>query len=114
MKTITGISSQPKQQMSFVAEDGSQVSMYLEYRPQQLGWFANLTWGDWEVNGFRLVSSPNLLRQWRNIIPFGLAIISAKSTDPLNLADFSSAVSVMVFLTAADVVLVEETAFVGL
>lgn len=114
MTTVTGISSQPKQQLSFVTEDGSQVSVYLEYRPQQLGWFANMAWGSWEVNGLRLVSSPNILRQWRNIIPFGLAIISAKSTDPLNLTDFADATSVMVFLTAADVTLVEETAFVGL
>lgn len=114
MNKVAGISSQPKQQLSFVVEDGSQVALYLEYRPQQLGWFANLSWRDWELNGLRVVSSPNILRQWQNVIPFGLAIITAKDADPLNVTDFADATSTMIFLSAGDVLLVDETAFVGL
>lgn len=113
MTTITGISAQPKQQLSFVLDDGSQVSAYLEYRPQQLGWFANLAWGDWSVNGLRLVSSPNLLRQFRNVIPFGLALLTSNNADPLNVTDFSTATSVLVLLNAADVELVEASAYPG-
>lgn len=113
MNTITGISAQPKQQLSFVLDDGSQVSAYLEYRPQQLGWFLNLAWGDWSVNGLRVVSTPNLLRQWRNVIPCGLSILTQSNADPLNSTDFSTAVSVMVLLNAADVLLVEASAYPG-
>lgn len=113
MTTVTGISSQPKQQLTLVLEDGSQVSVYLEYRPQQLGWFANFSWGDWIVNGLRLVSTPNLLHSWFKLIPFGLAITTAQEADPLNPTSFASGLSTMVVLNAAEVRLVNATSYVG-
>lgn len=113
MTTITGITNQPKQQMTFVLEDGSQVLAFLEYRPQQIGWFANFSWGDWIVNGVRLVSSPNILHHWFKLIPFGLAITTAGDADPLNITDFALAVSVMTLLNSDEVKQVNSISYVG-
>lgn len=113
MTIVNGITSQPKQQLSLVLADGSTVTALIEYRPQQIGWFGNFTWGDWVSNGIRLTSSPNLLRQYRQVIPFGLAIIMANNVDPLNVTDFADGSAVVYLLNEDDVLLVEETAFPG-
>ena len=46
------------------------------YFDQNSGWyFQGLNWnnGQWQENGRRIVSHPNMLRQYRNILTFGLA-----------------------------------------
>ena len=114
MTTITGITSQPKQNLAVVLEDGSQVSIYLEYRLQQKGWFANMAWGDdWIVNGMRLVSGPNLLHHWFKLIPFGLALNTDGDADPYNVEDFATGRSVLTLLNADDVLQVNSAAFAG-
>lgn len=113
MTIVGGITSQPKQQLSLVLEDGTTVDALLEYRPQQIGWFADFTLGDWIARGVRLTSSPNLLRQYRRVIPFGLAIIMANNVDPLNVTDFSDGTATVYLLNAADVLAVEAAAFAG-
>ncbi|NDJ15399.1 MAG: hypothetical protein EBY17_30160 [Acidobacteriia bacterium] len=113
MTTLSGISAQPKQTLSFTLDDGSLVSMYLEYRPQQTGWFANFQWQDWRVDGIRLTASPNLLAQWQKRIPFGLAILTQGNVEPLNSTDFSNGICWVVVLNAADVQTVNGIAFSG-
>lgn len=113
MKIIQGIGSQAKQQFTIPLSDGTRVSAYLEYRPQQTGWFLNLTWETWTLNGLRVTASPNLLRQWQNVIPFGIAVLTSGNVEPLNNTDFSTATAVMVLLDSTDIALVNQTAFPG-
>ena len=114
MNTIFGVTSQPKQNLTLSLDDGSLVSVYLEYRTQQRGWFVNFSWGDeWKVDGMRLTSSPNFLRHWIKLIPFGLAVLTAGDADPLSITSFSSGRTTLVLLNAADVLAVEETSFKG-
>jgi len=113
MNILTGLTSHPKQQLAFTLDDGSLVTAALEYRSQQTGWFADLTWGAWRVTGLRLTTSPNILKKWQNLIPFGLAIITQNNVEPLNLPDFAEGTAVLWLLDAADVVTVNETAFAG-
>lgn len=113
MTILTGITSEPKQQLSFVLEDGSRVAMFMQYRPQQEGWFADFSLGDWEVKGLRLTASPNILVKWQKLVPFGLAIITARNVEPLNVTDFINGVVTMYLLNADDVALVNTTSFAG-
>lgn len=113
MTIVSGITSQPKQQLSLVLDDGSTVTVLMQYKPQQIGWFADFVWGTWTANGVRLTSSPNLLRQYRQILPFGLAIIMANNVDPLNVTDFSAGTATVFLLNAADVLAVEAAAYAG-
>lgn len=113
MTIVTGITSQPKQQMTLQIADGTQASFYLEYREQQTGWFWDLTWGAHTINGNRLTTFPNILRQWKNILPFGLSVVAPSGVDPLNPTDFIDGTIFLLQLTASDVVVVEQTVFPG-
>lgn len=113
MTTLTGLTSQPKQQSAFVLPDGSTVSLYLEYRQQQLGWFANVVWQGVTINGLRLTAFPNLLRQWQKILPFGLALFTKNDVEPLNLTDFEDGTATIVVLTSEDVASINASAFPG-
>lgn len=113
MKIVNGITSQPKQQMTLVLDDGSSVYLYIEYREQQAGWFANFTRGSWTLNGLRLTASPNLLQKWRNLLPFGLAILTQSNVELLDLMDFVDGTATVYQLNTTDVAAVELATFAG-
>ena len=100
---VTGISSDPAQTFSLTLEDGSSVQFTLVYRVQQLGWFYDLTWGTFVLNGQRLVTGPNMLRQYQNIIPFGLGCVTSDLGEPLNQTDFTSGYATLFLLDSAGV-----------
>lgn len=108
MTTITGITDQPNQQFNVLLPDGSQARWTLNYRAQQAGWFADMVWvrtngAQWALNGIRLVTTPNLLRQYQNLLPFGFAIFSEDNQDPTTVKAFSSGLAQLVLLTQAEV-----------
>jgi hypothetical protein len=82
MLEITCLNDDPKQQFNLLIENYDSAVIYLEYKPQQSGWFFNLTWGDFSLNSERVATSPNLLRQFKNILPFGLMITGHDSIEP--------------------------------
>ena len=102
MKVITGLTNQPKQRASLVLADGSSVFLYLEYFPQQLGWFADVAWQSWAVQGIRLTAFPNLLAQWQNVIPFGLGVVTSTGAEPLNSGDLADGTATLYLLETAD------------
>lgn len=113
MNILTGITEQPKQTTDIAMSDGTKATLVLNYRPQQLGWFYDIAWGDFILNGQRLVASPNILRSYRKLIPFGLAVLTNNGAEPLNQNDFIDGTITLILLDAADVLDVEATAFTG-
>ncbi len=104
MLTIQQVTSSPLQQQSVILPDGSTLTYTLAFVPLQYGWFfRSLTWGSWQQGSLRVVNSPNLLYQWRNLLPFGLACYSTANREPTQQQDFSSGASVLYILTAAEV-----------
>lgn len=74
------------------------------YRPIQQGWFINeLVYGDFILRGIRIVNSPNMLNQWRNKLPFGLACFTQGNREPSLQQDFSSEAAKLYVLTQAEV-----------
>ena len=61
---------------------------------------ANITF---TLNGLRITNSPNMLNQWKNILPFGLACFSTANREPSLQQDFASGNSVLYVLTQAEV-----------
>ncbi len=113
MTSLNGLTDQPKQNSDFVLADGSRVSIAMEYYPQQMGWFLNVAWQDFSVTGIRMVTSPGLLRQWKNILPFDLAVYTNGNLDPLNLTDFATRTSIIYVLEAADIAEVDAALYPG-
>lgn len=117
MDLVTGISNQPAQVFNLTPSDGSTATITLAYRPQQKGWFFDLTWNGTNpattINGFRLSTFPNVLRQFRNVLSFGLACVTADDQEPMGQDDFSSAYARLYLLTPEDVANVEALVFPG-
>lgn len=69
--------------------DGSSVSLTFRYRPAVQRWTVDVERGSFKANGLGLASNPNLLRLWRNVIPFGLAVSTKDGTDPFMADDLA-------------------------
>jgi len=113
MTTITGLTDQPKQQSTVVLPDGSQVSLYLEYRSQSAGWVLDVAWQTFGVNGLRLTASPNVMRKWQNIVPFGLAVLTAGNAEPVTLAALADGTTTLLLLDPTDIAQINATAYPG-
>ncbi len=121
MNSITGLTTQPSQTSFILLEDGSRAKLTMNFRPQQLGWFYDLSWPGnaqvrtpFEITGQRLVASPNLLRQWRDLVPFGLMMFTIDNLDPMGRTCFVDGTADLILLNAAEVLEVEERGFPGL
>lgn len=89
MFVINNITSDAKQIQSVILFNGKNLSLYMEYKPQQLGWFMSLSYlGTFILNNIRITTSPNMLHQFKNLIPFGLACFVEGNQEPLLQDDF--------------------------
>jgi len=108
MYQIQQITSDANQQQQLALPDGTLITLQLTYYDQQYGWFANISYGSsFVLNGFRIVTSPNILRQWKNLIPFGLCCVTQDDMEPTQLQDFSSGYATLYVLSSDDVQLYE-------
>ncbi len=74
------------------------------FRPMQQGWFINeIAWNNFVCRGIRITNSPNILHQFKNQIPFGLACYSVANREPSLQEDFSSGASKLYILTEDEV-----------
>ena len=86
MIEITALTNSPKQRFNLVIEGYDVAKIYLEFKSQQEGWFISLDWGDsFSIKNERVSTSPNLLRQFKNILPFGLLISGVDAIDPVTI-----------------------------
>lgn len=105
MNLISKITSNPLQTQSLVLDDGSAFALTMYFRSMQYGWFLNnLTYNDFVLNGLRICNSPNMLYQWQNVLPFGLACYSSQNREPSQQDDFLSGASKLYVLTQAECV----------
>lgn len=91
MQYIDNISNEPMQKHTILLEeDSSRIVLELTYRPNQLGWFLDVTYDnlDFKVYGLRITTNSNILNQWRNKLPFGIICQCKDSQDPMLIEDF--------------------------
>lgn len=109
MKLAEGISSEPNQKHRLPIEGYDDCVMELVWKDTQSGWFASFSWGTWAVSGMRIVTSPNILSQWSNILPFGFSILTKSGQDPLTIDDFENSEAEFYILSAEEVLTIEAT-----
>lgn len=103
MYQVNQITSDPLQDQRLTLPDGSVIQMQLYFNPQQLCWVMSLVYQGFILNSTQVTNSPNMLRQYQNIIPFGLACFSDSDREPSQQADFESGASKLFVLTKAEV-----------
>jgi len=89
MKRLDGIRATGVQDFSTVIENGDSIKITLSYNAAIQSFDFDLEWQDFVLKGNRIYSSPNLLSQYKNIIPFGLAVITEGTGDPFLINDFA-------------------------
>ena len=111
MKEITSITNKSKQKFNLVLENNETVEFNLYYSYRQQSWFYDFTYNDITSKGSRVVLTPNALRQFKKIIPFGIAFIAASYVEPFSLEDFSSGRVSMFVLNEEEVQQIESSIY---
>lgn len=84
MRKIETLDDSNKQIFTVSIDGYSGVKISMEFKPQQYAWFMSVTWGEFNLNNERVAISPNLLRQFQNILPFGILISHIDAIDPFS------------------------------
>lgn len=113
MLYINNLTADAFQNLTLTGIPGIQVSLNLSYRPRVQQWYADVGYGSFALQGLAVVCSPNLLRQWKNVLPFGLACLRTDGLDPYTINDFADGIANLFFLDSADVIAIEQTLFDG-
>lgn len=109
MNSIDNITDDANQLITVVLDDGTNVLLNLVYRPAVQRWTVDVAHGTFIVNGINITVNPNFMREWRNVIPFGLGCTTTDGGDPVYLEDFVNGRATLHILTAADVAAIEST-----
>lgn len=89
MFQLTNLTISPRQAATAVLADGTSVFLTFIYRPAIQRWTVDVSYPTlgFTANGLGLATHPNLLRLWRNLLPFGLQITTIDGTDPFLASD---------------------------
>ena len=90
MIQIENLDADSKQDTTVVLADGSAIVFSLVYRPTPQRWFIDVVYSGRTIRALGLSLHPNLLRGFRDVLPFGLMCFSTDGTDPATVEDFSS------------------------
>lgn len=108
MQTITSIKANANQRMQLVLENNETVDFHLYFYSRMQAWYFDFSYKDLTCNGLKVVLTPNALRQFRKIIPFGFMFTSDSQAQPFQIDDFTSGRLVFNLLNSAEVQQVEQ------
>lgn len=103
MTKIQNISDYPNQLFTLALPNGESMTMTLVYKPLQYGWFVGIIYQDFEVKRLRVTCNYNILEQFSNLIPFGLACFTNQNQEPFFAQDFQANNAVLCVLDSTDI-----------
>lgn len=106
MYLVQQITDDSYQTQQLILPDGTDLQLTIRFVPMQYGWFiTELSYPTtgFVLNGLRITNYPNMLQQWKNILPFGLGCFSTDDREPSQQQDFSSGASKLYILTSDEV-----------
>jgi hypothetical protein len=114
MIQITNINSVAHQIIPVILDSGDLVNLILDYHSTQEAWTFGIEYLAFKSYGNRLCVHPNLLRRFKNIIPFGLTVGIIDKGEPWFIDDFEKGRAGIYFLSAAEVQTIETEIFEAL
>lgn len=112
MFQITQLGNEPKQKIDMILDSNTRITLTFEYLENQLGWFFGFKYNNQEYKNIRLTTSYNILRAYRNWLPFGLRCDTADDEEPMDINDFTSGYATVYLLNKADVEAIEGNYYV--
>lgn len=110
---LANITNFANQSMVLQLPNGETADLVLVFDATSERWVIDVSYSNTIIKGKGLCCYPNVLRQWRKVIPFGLACTTRDQTDPFTVNDFVTGRVGLFLLTAEDVLAVEATVFGG-
>lgn len=107
MFKFTSLGNQPKQTITMVLDNNTNVVFNFEYKAICQGWFFGFRYGDVDYQNIRLTTSYNILRAYRNWLPFGLRCDTVDDEEPMSIDDFINGYANVYLLTKEDVQTIE-------
>lgn len=111
MKKIVNISNEPKQHIQLVTDNRDDVDFYLEYKPRVESWFFSFKWKNIEAKNLTVCLHPNILRQFKRIIDFGIGFKSDTKIEPFSIDVFTSGRCELVLLNQSEVESIEASIY---
>ncbi|MBZ5673714.1 MAG: hypothetical protein LAP61_05650 [Acidobacteriia bacterium] len=111
MLYVNKITSDPSQQLTLTGIPTLQIGMTLRFMPRIQRWIMGVTYNSFEAEGIAVVTSLNLLRQFKDNIPFGISCVTTNGLDPYRIDDFVNQVANLYLMDATDVAEVEKDWF---
>lgn len=111
MKLISNLSDEADQISKVVLADGSVVTFEFFYLAAIERWAFSVSHPDIECDGMILCCGANVLREFRNTIPFGLGCYSTDGADPFYIEDFASGRITLYVLDASEVQFFETSVY---
>lgn len=112
MFELTQLRNEAKQRIEILLEDQTRVIFTFEYKPNQLGWFFGFQYNDVNYQNIRLTTSYNILRAYRNWLPFGLRCDTPDDEEPMDIDDFVNSYAKVYLLNKQDVQTIEGNYYV--
>ena len=111
MQLINELTSNPIQTMKLVLDTKETVQFNLRFMPTQQSWYFDFIYNDIECYGLKVALYPNVLRHFKNMIPFGIMFTSNDHVEPFKLDDFSTNRIQMFVLNENEIKEIEVMAF---
>ncbi len=103
MLQVTGLTANPKQSIKVQLDNGDVVQLNFVYRLNQRAWFFDVLYKDFACYGVQLTNCPNIIRQFQNMLPFGIGCFVNDGQEPWFLNDFETGRVEVLVLDANDV-----------
>lgn len=103
MTKIQGISTDALQNFTVALADGTTFNMTLAFKPLQQGWFISVSYGAFSVTNMRVCCVYNILEQFSEQIPFGIACFTTQNQEPMFPQDFAASNAALCVLDETDV-----------
>ena len=103
MLQITEVDNNYKQSFQIQTEDNKNFNFELEFIENQASWFYSLKYNDVSINKKRITTHPNFLRQFQNLLPFGMSCMTEDGSEAFAIDDFSKQRAKLYVLTQDEV-----------
>jgi hypothetical protein len=113
MQQIISITSDAWQTFQAQVTQNESASITLKYAPSQYSWYMDIVSNSLTVYGMKVVLHPNILRQWRNNIEWGIAFTALGDLEPCSIDDFANQRVNMYLLDSSEVQQIETEIYGG-
>ena len=113
MQVMTSFTSAPKQFYQLVLDNNETIDFYIRYYPRMLSWYFDVIYKEITINNIKIVLHPNILRQFRHRLPFGLMFYTDNNSpvEPFQITDFQTGRVKMAILNEDEIIQEEREVF---